>query len=266
MRVRTCAPPITTWTANRTAAPTASRTSVRRSRCVRQAATATASTIKPDDGGDPAVQDVGAGQVGQRRDQRAAHQRPVREDQGRVGGGHLRAEQQEGEGGRGGEGGEQREALARAAPRQVGRVAGPHGQEDQQPDQGHRAGQVRGDRFAAVAEPDRLAPEPCLEADQHDRAEGRPEDRRPRPMVAQGEHRQAQDLEPDDRRDRPVDPFDPGLEVTGRRQDLAVAERPVRTAETRIGGPHDHADRDQPEGGRETERGELLEAVHEAPF
>ena len=37
---------------------------------------------QPDDGGDPAVQDVGAGHVGHRRDQRAAHQRPVGEDQG----------------------------------------------------------------------------------------------------------------------------------------------------------------------------------------
>ena len=31
-----------------------------------------------------------------------------------------------------------------------------------------------------------------------------------------------------------------------------------------IGGAHDDADRDQPESGREGERGELLEAVHEA--
>ena len=45
--VSTWAPPITTWTANRVAAPTDSRTSVGRSRCVRQAASATATTIKP---------------------------------------------------------------------------------------------------------------------------------------------------------------------------------------------------------------------------
>ena len=54
--------------------------------------------------------------------------------------------------------------------------------------------------------------------------------------------------------------------VVERREELAVAERPVGAAEPGIGGPHDHADRDQPEGGREGQRGELLEAVHEAPF
>ena len=33
-----------------------------------------------------------------------------------------------------------------------------------------------------------------------------------------------------------------------------------------IGGAHDDPDRDQPESGREGERGELLEAVHEGSF
>ena len=74
-------------------------------------------------------------------------------------------------------------------------------------------------------------------------------------MVAHGEHGQAEDLEADDRRDRPVDPLDPGLEVAGRREELAVAERPVRAAQPGIRRPHDHADRDQPEGGREAQRG-----------
>ena len=52
--------------------------------------------------------------------------------------------------------------------------------------------------------------------------------------------------------------------VVERREELAVAERPVRAAEARIGGAHDDPDRDQPESGREGQRGELLEAVHEA--
>ena len=85
-------------------------------------------------------------------------------------------------------------------------------------------------------------------------------------MVTQGKDRETQDLEADDRRDRPVDPLDPRLEVARRREDLAVAERPVRTAQSGFGCPDDHADRDQPEGGRKGDRGELLEAVHEAPF
>ena len=39
---------------------------------------------QPDDDRDPAVEDLGAREVGQRREERAAHQRPVVEDQGRV--------------------------------------------------------------------------------------------------------------------------------------------------------------------------------------
>ena len=65
-------------------------------------------------------------------------------------------------------------------------------------------------------------------------------------------------------RDGPVDPLDPGLRVAERRDELAVAERPVGAAQPGIGGAHDDPDRDQPESGREGERGELLEAVHEA--
>ena len=48
-----------------------------------------------------------------------------------------------------------------------------------------------------------------------------------------------------------MDPLDPGLRVVERRDELAVAERPVRTAEARIGGADDDADRDEPESGRE---------------
>ena len=65
-------------------------------------------------------------------------------------------------------------------------------------------------------------------------------------------------------RDGAMDPLDPGLRVAERRDQLAVAERPVGAAEPGIGGADDDADRDQPESGREGERGELLEAVHEA--
>ena len=67
-------------------------------------------------------------------------------------------------------------------------------------------------------------------------------------------------------RDGPVDPLDPGLGVAERRDELAVAQRPIGAAEPGIGGAHDDPDRDQPESGREGERGELLEAVHEAPI
>ena len=125
---------------------------------------------------------------------------------------------------------------------------------------------MRRDRLPAVAEADRLAPEPCLEPDQADRREGRPQDRPAVAVVADGEDRERQDLEADDDRDGPVDPFDPGLRVAERRDELAVAQRPVGAAEAGIGGADDDPDRDQPESGREGQRGELLEAVHEAPI
>ena len=66
--------------------------------------------------------------------------------------------------------------------------------------------------------------------------------------------------------DRAMDPLDPGLGVVEGRDQLAVAERPVGAAQPGIGGAHDDADRDQPESGREGQRGELLEAVHGPSF
>ena len=167
--VRTCAPPMTTWIANSTAVPTASRTSVGWSRCVRQATTARAITTSPTIAGDPAVEDHRRGRVGQRRHERAAHQRPVGEDERRRGGGDVRPEQQEREGERRRERREQREPLAAAPAADPRRVAGPDGHVDQERDQGQGGGQVRGHRLPAVAEADRLAPEPGLEPDQRDR-------------------------------------------------------------------------------------------------
>ena len=66
-----------------------------RSRWVRHATTRERHDHEPDDGGHPAMEDVRRGGLGERRDERPAHQRPVREDQRRVGRGHLRAEQQQ---------------------------------------------------------------------------------------------------------------------------------------------------------------------------
>ena len=167
---------------------------------------------------------------------------------------------------RGRERGEQREPLARAAAADPAGIAGTDGQEDQQPDERHRRGQVGRDRLAGVAEADGLPAEPRLEPDERDRAERRPQDRSPVAVVEDGEEREAEDLEPDDRRDGPMDPLDPGLRVVERRDELAVAERPVRAAQAGIGGADDDADRDQHESGREGQRGELLEAGHGPSF
>ena len=119
-----------------------------------------------DERGDPAMEGVGGGHVGDRRDERPVHQGPVGEDQGRGGRGHLRAEQQQREGDPGRERGEEGEPLARAPPADPGRVPGAHGQEDEQRDERERRGEVRRHRLSAVAQPDRLASQPRLEPDQ----------------------------------------------------------------------------------------------------
>jgi hypothetical protein len=82
---------------------------------------------------------------------------------------------------------------------------------------------MRRDRLPAVAEADGLPPEPCLEPDQTDRHEGRPQDRAAVTVVADGEDRERQDLEADDHCDGPMDPLDPGLGVAERRDQLVIA-------------------------------------------
>ena len=56
-----------------------------------------------------------------------------------------------------------------------------------------------------------------------------------------------------------MDPLDPRLRVVERRQELAVAERPVGAAEAGVRGTHDDADRDEDQRRDEGRRGELLE-------
>ena len=209
------------------------------------------------------MEHVGGGQVGQLRRQRAAHERPVREDQRGLGRGDVRPEQQQRERRRRRERGEDREPLAGAAPADAGREAGTDRDVDQQPDQGHRGGQVGRDGLPGVAEADRLAAEPRLEPDEQDGHERRPQDRRAIAVVAQGQDRHPEDLEADDHRHAAMDPLDPGLGVVERRQDLVVAERPVGAAEPGFGGAHDDADRDQRERGQEGRQGKALEAGHE---
>ena len=159
-----------------------------------------------------------------------------------------------------GEGGQQREPLAGAASGKVGWVAGPDRHEHEQAHEEHRGSEVGRDRFAAVAEADRLATQPRLEPDQPDGRDRRPEQTGAGAVIADGQRRDAQDLEADDRRDRPMEPLDPGLRVVERRQQLPVAQRPVRAAQAGIGGAHDDADGDQQDGSPEGQRSELLEA------
>ena len=85
-------------------------------------------------------------------------------------------------------------------------------------------------------------------------------------MVEERQEGEPEDLEPDDHGDRAMDPLDPGLGVVEGRDQLAVTERPVGATQPGIGGAHDDPDRDQPESGREGQRGELLEAVHGPSF
>ncbi len=244
--------------------PTARRTRVGCSRWVRHAKTASAEDDQADDSGDPAMEHVRGGDVRDRREQRAAHQRPVGEDEGRFGRGDVRPEQQQGEGDPGREGREDREPLARAAPADARRVTRPDRDVDEDRDEDQGAREVRRDGLPAVAEADRLTAEPGLEADEPDRRQRRPQDRAPVAIVADGQDGEGQDLEADDDGDGPMEPLEPRLRVAEGRDQLAVAQRPVRAAEPGIRRTDDDPDRDQPESGRESQRGELLEAVHEA--
>ncbi len=203
----------------------------------------------------------GGRHVAERRHHGSAHQRPVGEDEGGVERRHVGAEDEEDEGRRGREGGEQREALARAASRQAGRVSRPDEQERQEAGDGHRGGEMRRDRGPGVAEADGLPAQPGLEADQGHRAERRDEEAAAVAMVDDGEDRDREDHDADDRRDEAVDPLRPGLEVE-RRDDLPVAERPVRAAQPRARGPHDNADDHEGEGHGQRRRDELLEPGH----
>ena len=147
--------------------------------------------------------------------------------------------------------GEDREPLAGTAPADAGREAGTDRDVDQQPDQGHRA-------WPGAPSP---TPRCCRGGPSRGRAtpgtrraatasERRPQDRRTVAVVAQGQDREPEDLEADDHRDVAMDPLDPCLGVVERREDLAVAERPVGAAEPGIGGAHDDPDRDQRERGQ----------------
>ena len=199
--------------------------------------------------------------LAERRDDRATHQRPVREDEGRVERGHVGPEDEEGEGGRRGERGQEREALAAASARQVGRVRRPDQQEGEEADERHRGGEVGSDRLPGVAEADGLAAEPGLEDDERDGAEAHRDEAAPVAVVDDGEDRDAQDHDPDDGGDEAVDPLGPGLEVE-RRDDLPVAERPVRAAEAGARRPHDDAHDHEGERHRQRRRDELLETGH----
>ena len=120
---------------------------------------------------------------------------------------------------------------------------------DEQPDERHRRREVRRDRLAGVAEADGLAAEPGLEARPAATAasDGRGSSGWWRWSIA-GEERDAEDHEPDDRRDRAMDPLDPRLVVVERREQLAVAQRPVGAAQPGIRRPDDHADRHEQQG------------------
>ena len=209
-----------------------------------------------------AVQHLQVRPAGRRDGQdRAVHQRPVREDQAGRLGGDVRAEQEQRERRRRRERGEERESLAAAAgePRRIRRT---HQQVDEQPDERHRGREVRGHGRARVAEPDRLGPEVRLEPDEHERGDRRPQDRAPVSMVDHGQRGHPEDQEPDHGRHGPVDPFDPHVEArVEARQELArEAARPVRARLARVGRAHGDTDHDEHERGDDGRGSEPLEA------
>src|SRR6187551_1463021 len=206
-RVITCRPPTITWIAKRTAAPTANRTNVGSSRCVRHATTASVATITPTTA---ATQRCST--CGDVRSFSAGTSVPFISGQS----GKTRAVS-------------------------VAVTCDPNSRSANVASVVKAANSVK--RWLAPPEPRRA---------------GKPA--RTVTMVDPGEDRQPEDLEPDDGRDRPMDPLDPCLGVVQGRQDLTMTERPVRTAEPRVRGSHDHADRHERQRRRERDRGESLEA------
>ena len=59
-----------------------------------------------------------------------------------------------------------------------------------------------------------------------------------------------------------MDPLDPGVGVVERRDQLAMAQRPVGAAHPGVGHPHDHPDRDEQDRRDDRGEGGLLEAGH----
>jgi hypothetical protein len=114
------------------------------------------------------------------------------------------------------------------------------------------------DRVAAVAGLDGHLAEIGLEADQPERHQRAPDDRRSVAMIQERQSRQGQDLEADQDRDGSVDPLDPDLRAVGeRRQELALeAAGPMGTGHPRVGGADDHPDRDEQERRHDRRRGE----------
>ena len=137
---------------------------------------------------------------------------------------------------------EQREPLRGAAGREPRRVERADGDEHEQPEQRHRRREVGRHRLAGVVEPDGLA------------ARATPGTRRAATAAMLG-HRierrsrwsfQARNATPRIRKPMTaatvaVDPLDPRLRVVERRDQLAVAQRPVGAAHPGVGRPHDHA-------------------------
>ncbi len=200
--------------------------------------------------------------VGPDRDHCAVHERPVREHQPRVDGRDVGSEQQEHEHRCGGEDRQQREPLGAAMRGKPRGVEGADGDEHEQPEQRHRRREVRRDRLARVVLGDGLPPEPRLEHHQHHRGEARPEEGRAIAVVLPREERDTQDQEADDGGDRAVDPLPPRLGVVERREQLAIAHRPVRAAHAGPGGAHDDAHRDEQERRDDGGESGLLEAGH----
>jgi hypothetical protein len=199
----------------------------------------------------------------ERRDDHAAHQRPVREDERGVARRDIAAEEQDRVGRHRRERGQQREALAGAAAGHPRRIAGPDEQECQDADDDERRGEVGGDRRSRVAEANRLLPQPRLEPDERHRPDRREHQGRAVTVVEHREHRDAQDEKADHGRDQAVDPLGPRLEVAQRGHDLAVTEGPVRAAHAAVGRADHDPDDDEPERGRQGQSDELLVPGHQ---
>ena len=128
---------------------------------------------------------------------------------------------------------------------------------------GQRHPEVGGDELGGKALEHDGGAEQRLDDDEEPGEHGRDEHRQvAAPRGEDSDERDGADERSDeDGGGQPMGVLDPGVEVGGR-QPIAKAERPIRAAETRVGGTHQPADGDQDEGGHGSGDRQLGESGH----
>ena len=165
------------------------------------------------------------------------------------------------------------------------RSEGLEGHVEQGAQQDDRQGHVERDDPGLQAGPDHLPAQPSLEPDQHETQSGAVANRRLCAAVSKRTQEGGEYEDPDRHAHEPVGVFDPhfdGIELgdivallqevipvqvldARRRQPGTPAPGPVGTAQAGPGDPHQAADGDKQDRGRQRRQGRLLKGVHDRP-